>query len=307
MSMVGKFSAGDILKYCSLFFFLENRFWNFMQFAFDLTVFEKTETKTNSVLNKQKKKLKSLQNKLKTPSTHTPENNAFETGPKQKKKQKKTETKTVEALTNKIKWRNQTQISPEINHLKFRRIAMKTQPLQNHRPNKTPISQKTPKPRHKEDIRRGHSKGGGSKCAGDLGHPSINCEDPTREQNKHRGRNRRFIVKPTRTNGRKKKERKQKNQIGKQTVKNLSNSKLSDNDYILLGKGLKFCPKPKSHNKIKLAQETFNYTRRLRLQEYFYENNSEKDESMQESDNYSCHSLIKNNQHLFLQMAVILI
>ena len=64
----------------------------------NLTVFEKTETKKNSFLNKQNKKLKSLQNKLKTPPTHTPENNALETGPKQKKKQKitKTETKTVE-------------------------------------------------------------------------------------------------------------------------------------------------------------------------------------------------------------------
>ena len=66
---------------------------------FDQTVFEKTETKKNSILNKQNKKLKSLQNKLKTPSTHTQKNNALETGPKQKQKQKKTktETKTVEA------------------------------------------------------------------------------------------------------------------------------------------------------------------------------------------------------------------
>ena len=98
-------------------------------------------------------------------------------------------------------------------------------------------------------------------------------------------------------------------QSGKQTVKNLSNRKLSDNDYILLDKGLKFCPKPKSHDKIKLAQETFNYTRRLRLKEYFYENNSEKDESIQESDNYTQLPFFnkKNNQHLFLQMAVILI
>ena len=104
------------------------------------------------------------------------------------------------------------------------------------------------------------------------------------------------------------KRKKKKIQRGKQSVKNLSNRKLSDNDYILLGRGLKFCRKPKSHDKIKLAQETFNYTRRLRLKEYFYENNSEKDESMQESENYTQLPFFnKNNLHLFLQMAVILI
>ena len=41
---------------------------------------------------------------------------------------------------------------------------------------------------------------------------------------------------------------------------------------------MKFCPKPKSHDKIKLAEETFNYTRRLRLKEYFYENITKKEE-----------------------------
>jgi hypothetical protein len=43
----------------------------------------------------------------------------------------------------------------------------------------------------------------------------------------------------------------QKIKRGKETV-----LKLTQTDYILLGKGLKFCPKPKSHDKIKLAEET---------------------------------------------------
>ena len=31
----------------------------------------------------------------------------------------------------------------------------------------------------------------------------------------------------------------------------------------------KFCPKTKSHDKIRLAEDTFKFTRRLRLKEYF--------------------------------------
>jgi hypothetical protein len=50
---------------------------------------------------------------------------------------------------------------------------------------------------------------------------------------------------------------------------NLSAIELSDEDYILLGKGLKFCPKTKSHDKLKLAEEAFKFSRRLRLKEYF--------------------------------------
>ena len=74
-------------------------------------------------------------------------------------------------------------------------------------------------------------------------------------------------VKTNQKKWRKEKKRKQKIRRGKETVKNLSNRKLTDSDYIHFGKGLKFCPKPKSHDKIKLAAETFNYTRRLRLKE----------------------------------------
>jgi hypothetical protein len=52
---------------------------------------------------------------------------------------------------------------------------------------------------------------------------------------------------------------------------NLSKRRLSDTDYILLGKGLSFVPKLKSHDKVKLAEEVFRFSRRLRLKEYFYE------------------------------------
>jgi hypothetical protein len=74
-----------------------------------------------------------------------------------------------------------------------------------------------------------------------------------------------------------KKKRIRKIKQGKETVLNLSSRKLTQTDYILLGKGLKFCPKPKSNDKIKLAEETYNFATRLRLKEYFYENNDKSE------------------------------
>lgn len=56
---------------------------------FDLSVFERTEAKKNSILDKQNRKLKSLQNKSRTPTTPTPENSTVKPRPKQKKKQNK--------------------------------------------------------------------------------------------------------------------------------------------------------------------------------------------------------------------------
>lgn len=45
----------------------------------------------------------------------------------------------------------------------------------------------------------------------------------------------------------------------KRMVLNLSSRHLSDDEYTLLGKGLSFCPKIRSHSKIKLAEELFRY------------------------------------------------
>ena len=57
---------------------------------------------------------------------------------------------------------------------------------------------------------------------------------------------------------------------------NLSSRQLSDDDYILLGKGLKFCPKTKSHDKVKLSEDIFKFTRRVLLKEYFTNLNSDE-------------------------------
>ena len=65
----------------------------------------------------------------------------------------------------------------------------------------------------------------------------------------------------------------------------MSDRRLSDDDFILLGKGLSFCPKTKSHDQIKLAEELFKYTRRMRLKELFFDPEINKNISENE-DNF---------------------
>ncbi|XP_053391470.1 uncharacterized protein LOC128554246 [Mercenaria mercenaria] len=54
------------------------------------------------------------------------------------------------------------------------------------------------------------------------------------------------------------------------------------------GKGLKFCSKTKSHDKVKLAEDIFKFTRRIRLKEYFHSQaNTEFDDSeLNDIDSY---------------------
>jgi hypothetical protein len=52
-------------------------------------------------------------------------------------------------------------------------------------------------------------------------------------------------------------------------VLNLSSRPISENELIVLGKGLGFCPRYNSHDKVRLAEEVFHFSRRLRLKEYF--------------------------------------
>ena len=59
---------------------------------------------------------------------------------------------------------------------------------------------------------------------------------------------------------------------------NLSSRPLTDEEFRPLGKELKFCPKPKPHDTVKLAEEAFKFSRRIRLKEYFAPD-SEDDES----------------------------
>ena len=84
---------------------------------------------------------------------------------------------------------------------------------------------------------------GGDECARDHCQPSINCEDNSKKYASMLEKNRGIIpggetgdssAKPTQNKWRKEKKRKQKIRRGKQTLKNLSDRKLSDSDHTLI-------------------------------------------------------------------------
>ena len=102
------------------------------------------------------------------------------------------------------------------------------------------------------------------------------------ENSSTKRRTRRFVRCSDRNAWKKAKKRTKQIARGKKTVLNLSDRRLSDDDFILLGKGLSFCPKTKRHDKIKLAEELFKYTRRMRLKEFFFFFEPDKNK-----DNYS--------------------
>ena len=95
---------------------------------------------------------------------------------------------------------------------------------------------------------------------------------------------------------RKKKRRIQQIQNGKQSVLNLSSIKLCNDDHILLGTGLKFCPKTNSHDKIKLAEKIFKFTRKIRLKEYF----NSQDSNGSDNDKYRELPFYNNSSSSFI-------
>ena len=119
-------------------------------------------------------------------------------------------------------------------------------------------------PGHEENICRGHETRGTVKCAEDeQGLPAQDVTDSPSdcsaadEKNPAKRRARWFIRCKNRNAWKRAKKRTKQITRGKKTVLNLSNRRLSDDDFILSGKGLFFCPKIKSHDKIKLAEELF--------------------------------------------------
>jgi hypothetical protein len=79
-------------------------------------------------------------------------------------------------------------------------------------------------------------------------------------------------------------------------VLNLSSRKLTDIEFRLLGKGLSFCPKLKSHDKIKIAEDIFRFSRRLRLKEFFFEN---LDDNNSQSDYFKDMPFFNKKQSIF--------
>ena len=81
----------------------------------------------------------------------------------------------------------------------------------------------------------------------------------------------------------------------KQYVTNLSKSKLTDHDYILLSRGLKFIPNPKDKNaKLELLKDLDELARKMRCR-YLFHKNSDKLHPFYQKTGYepefSCHSL----------------
>ena len=117
----------------------------------------------------------------------------------------------------------------------------------------------------------------------EQGLPAQNCSDSPNhratadENSSTKRKTRRFVRCSNRNAWKKAKKRTKQIARGKKTVLNLSDRRLSDDDFILLGKGLSFCPETKSHDKIKLAEELIKYTWRMRLKEFFFEPDKNKD------------------------------
>ena len=58
---------------------------------------------------------------------------------------------------------------------------------------------------------------------------------------------------------------------GLNTVVNLSQRELTDNEVSLLSKGLNFCPTPSDFDRYKLRRDIYEFIWRIRLKEYFYD------------------------------------
>jgi hypothetical protein len=105
-------------------------------------------------------------------------------------------------------------------------------------------------------------------------------------------KNRRFIRITNKRKWKKNKKIKKDIERGKNTVINLSNKQLNNTEYRLLDKGLKFCPTPKPHYRLQLKQDVFEFTRKLRLHEYF----AAKEENCNENENNTTNKYDNNSK-----------
>ena len=76
---------------------------------------------------------------------------------------------------------------------------------------------------------------------------------------------------------------------------------LTGEKFHLLGKGLNFCPKPKPYDAIKLAEETFTFSRRVQLTEFFAPDPEYEDSNY--SDTEEDKPKVKREQSSFIPSA----
>ncbi|GFR95206.1 flagellar protein FliL [Elysia marginata] len=68
------------------------------------------------------------------------------------------------------------------------------------------------------------------------------------------------------------------------TVVNLSHHALTDTQTEVLSKNLNFCPTPKNVNYVELSEDVHRFTRRLRLAEFFYDEETDSKENETTAD-----------------------
>ncbi|RUS73110.1 hypothetical protein EGW08_019132 [Elysia chlorotica] len=87
----------------------------------------------------------------------------------------------------------------------------------------------------------------------------------------------------------------QRSSINEHTVINLSSHTLTSTQTQLLSKNLNFCPTPKTINNIELSRDIFRFTRRLRLAEFFWdEENDEPNTTTCDTDTASPPFLLRH-------------
>ena len=68
----------------------------------------------------------------------------------------------------------------------------------------------------------------------------------------------------------------------------------------MLGKGLKFCLKPKHHNGVRLKQDVFEFTRKLRLKEFFGAREEDSDTEKENEDSKDYLKFPKESKSTFI-------
>ena len=104
--------------------------------------------------------------------------------------------------------------------------------------------------------------------------PQVNSNDtPSNVTHNASNRTHSPTVTPTRTRSRRK-TKPANIQLDHSSVINISNCSLSKDETSILSRGLTFCPTPRHINWPEVSADIYDFSRRMRLTEYFFDDNS---------------------------------
>ena len=86
------------------------------------------------------------------------------------------------------------------------------------------------------------------------------------------------------------------------TVINVSNVRFSDSELSLLSKGLSFCPKLSQIDKFQLKKDINQFTRRVRLREFFYDQDTTTEHIEMDPFKQKCNWILSTNREPALEM-----